>query len=284
MVLKVDLLVKYMSRVLSTIESNNLRSVWYESILTLKNYNEKSIESRLLKFGNTFFPDYYYCHCNADFVSKVTGNKAQPDILLVSKDFKKWYIVEVETLKKNHTHTLQQIEVFSNPKVDSSYLANYVCRKEKNLVPHKSTLRNTFDSIHPKVLVIFDGYNETVFSKIRTTFPVDIASIEVHKTSRHNGELLRLTGSYPYQVTSHYFLKPRKGDYLHYDVKNEGWIKNPSLKEIIAYHEYKQVKLHIIRIKKKDSIQIKIVDQIFEPDKVLILEKTISNKYFIKQL
>jgi len=265
-----------MAKILVTMEG-----IWYDEVRNLKNYNEKSIESRLLKNGNTIFQDFHYCLCNYTF-NNPAGEKAKPDIILISKDFKRWVIVEVELIEKGLSHTLTQLSVFSDCTFEPTTLLNHLKRKIGDLIGNETNMLSLFKK-KPDVLVVFDGYDQRKIDTITKSFNVQFASIEVFRTGKHNGELLKIYGEYPYQTIGFTFLKPIKGNDIFFDVTDNNFFKDSRIKEIDAFHDYKVLKLTIIRNSKTDIV-VKIPYLPFEPNKALVLEKTIGNKFIIKPL
>ena len=269
-----------MARILLTIENN-----WYNEIRSLKNYDEKSIETRILKYRKEIFSDFY-CIQSSHTFENTKSKTSRPDIILVAKDFKRWIIVEIETIGKGLSHTKSQLEVFVNcVNIDAKKLYNQLKSKEGALIKHESQVVNLFTTVNPEVLVIFDGYDKDKIEDILSNFKVSIASFEVYKTNKHSGEALKIYGDYPYQTHTFTFLKPRAGDFAHYDVSQSQFFKDPRVSEIDALHSYKLVKIKIIRSGKTGDMVVKIPeDNPFEPGKALLLEQTIGNKFIIKPL
>ncbi len=141
-----------MAQVLVTREN-----AWYQGIASLKNIREKELEESILRYATAVFSNYV-CFQSSFTFSNTTGETSDPDILLISKNFKSWLIVEVELGGKDLKHTRKQLRVFTDPIFDVEKLIPHCSGKSAELTGKENELRNLFTNQPPEVLVIFDSY------------------------------------------------------------------------------------------------------------------------------
>ena len=178
-------------------------NTWYQGIVNMRNYYESYVEQQALKLATSLFPDFYCIPCKFSF-GHATAKNREADIILVSKKFNKWVIIEVElSTKKSLKHTFDQLEVFTSPIFTSGALANDLIRKNKNLLLYKSQLINLFTNKAPEVTVLLDHLNEKVKNKIISRFPiVSVCALEIYKEFEGDYNMYLVKGEYPHLTIS----------------------------------------------------------------------------------
>src|SRR5687768_15283819 len=101
----------------------------YTPIANIKKYSEPDFEGKLWRYAKSIFKHYNVFKFKFPLsCDKIPGKPYEPDLLLVSKTFKKWVIVEVELCKPPNQHTLDQITCFSNPKIKPQEIVDFLIR------------------------------------------------------------------------------------------------------------------------------------------------------------
>ena len=107
---------------------------WYTPLASIRKYTEPKFEDKLWRYAKEIFEHYYvFKFKHSLFCNAIPGKPYKPDLLLVSKNFNKWVIIEVELCKTPSLHTLSQITCFSNPKVRPDKIAKFLIRMDKSM-------------------------------------------------------------------------------------------------------------------------------------------------------
>lgn len=264
-----------MAQVLVT-ESNK----WYQGIASLKNYYEADLEDRILKHKNEVFKDYYSFKCKFTFENSV-GETSDPDMLLISKNFDSWIIVELELGDKTLKHTKKQLRVFTKPKFNVNKLIDYCKRNAPELKGHISKLNALFSSIAPKVLVIYDYYDLKTFEILQKEFdPISICVFEIYNTKTDSFELYRFSGDYPFVTTDFSFLKERSDNYEIYEVQKPSLLDGLPEGYFEVLSKMRTLRVSLI-IDKKGNYYLKLLNNPFPPGRTLVIYKTLEKKYIL---
>lgn len=256
---------------------------WYQGIASLKNIREKELELSILKYASAVFNNYY-CFQSAFVFKNAAGETSGPDILLISRNFKQWLIVEVELAGKDLGHTRKQLRVFTNPLFGVGDLVKHCCEKTDDLVGKEAELNNLFANAAPEVLVIFDTHNSPVLSILQAEFTIKICVFEIYKTQSHDLELYRLSGDYPYVYSGGTFLKAWDGDFEIFKVERPEFFDDLGANtNFIAEHRLQTMNIILYR-SKKDEPFIKIPGNPFPPGKNLKIYRTEDNKFVIEKV
>lgn len=107
---------------------------------------EKHYLDRIMQWKESLFPDYWCVKFETDVISNDYGTR-KPDLALIDKKYRYWYVVEVELETDNKSHVEHQIKVFSSGKYNDRhaiYLKNQNSDldldKLKVLMPIKPTV------------------------------------------------------------------------------------------------------------------------------------------------
>jgi hypothetical protein len=98
------------------------------SLVSSDSVYEKDYENQIRRYSDKLFPDFYCVKFNAK-VNSVFGN-CIPDLALIHKDYKDWYVVEVEL--EHHSlshHVLDQIRSMHHGEYGESHV-EYLLQQE----------------------------------------------------------------------------------------------------------------------------------------------------------
>lgn len=256
---------------------------WYQAIAGLNSYNEKELEGRFLKYAIEVFQDYFMFQSAYTFINKLDESETSaPDIVLISKDFQEWRIVELELVGKGLKHTRKQLRVFTNPKFEIPRFTQHCIEKCPILKSHELELSELLKKT-PEVLVVFDNYQAKTLDPIRIEFKnARICVFEIYKTAGHTLELYRISGEYPYIKTKFTLLKPR-GFYT-YELHRSGFFPDQSKNEVEVWYEGMKYKSKVSWATKSNvqKCYLNIDNNPFPPDKLLMLEESLSGAYYLK--
>jgi hypothetical protein len=198
--------------------------------------------------------------------------------LLISKDFTKWLIVEVELVAKSLTHTRKQLRVFTSAIYNIDALIDYCVGQDASLDIFRAQLRILF-GIPPEVMVIFDSYHKKKLQQLQNEFKsIKICVFEVYKTNLHDFETYRLSGDYPYITSGYSYLKPSSGFEIYH-------VQRPDLMNGIPRGPmdvlYQMAKIKGLLMEDKGKVYLKISNNPFTPGKQLTLSKTHDGRFII---
>lgn len=207
----------------------------YSPIASIKQYNEPDFEDKLFRYAKKIFINYYVFKFKYSLsCDEIPGVNFQPDLLLVSKTFKKWVIVEVELCKPPTQHTLDQITCFSNPKFKAKPIADYLINHNSAMSAHEEDLINCFLNFSPELIVVVDDYSDNVFKKFyQHKKQLKICVLEVYKRLKYDFEGFRFGGDYPYELTNS--SKLEYIDAQHYKILKKDFAKDLPKTFILKY-------------------------------------------------
>lgn len=258
---------------------------WYQNIASVKNYYEKDFENKILKYAGDIFSNYHVLKCKTfDIVDKTDrSNKKRPDFLLISKNFKSWIIVEVETCGKQLNHTQDQIKCFLNPEYNISDFHKYLIDQNPYIELHKLQLLDILENRTPSVLVIFDDYCQKTFTSLTTKFKdIKICVMETYRTSDHPSEAYRISGEYPYEISGISQLRALE-DGQHFEVMRPDLLKEIDEGTDIDLNYYmRTIRARLLRTNKKTFL--KIPENPLPPDINIELNINLAKSLIIKRL
>jgi hypothetical protein len=147
------------------------------SLVSSDSVYEQDYENQILRFSRQLFPEYY-CRKFKTKVTSLYGN-CKPDLVLIHKEYKDWYIVEVELEHHslNH-HVLDQVQKMyhgeygethvrylleNNSDFDESRIRQLVRQKPRTLVIVPTSKNSWRESLYPyqtKIMTIQVWKNE----------------------------------------------------------------------------------------------------------------------------
>ncbi|MBI3234312.1 MAG: hypothetical protein HYZ42_09770 [Bacteroidetes bacterium] len=261
----------------------SIEDVWYQAIASIRNYSEPDFEEKIFKYSSDIFKNFYTVKFKYDIVNKTSrSEKCQPDLLIISKDFKRWIFIEVELCNKPLTHTKKQIRCFLNPEFDSTLAVDFLVRQNPYLAGNSMDLLNLIENTPPELLMIYDDYCHATFSKLLADFPkLKICILETYRTPLHECEAYRLSGDYPYEVS--FISKLAYKDEQHYKVLKTEIFNGFDEGDVEILYKMKKLKGVILKHPSKNQWFLKIprnplpndiaVQLHLDKDKQLIIQK-----------
>ena len=165
---------------------------WFEEIASHGHY-EAEFEKILQQEAERLFCDYFLIPFKTPVASDVDDDVREPDFALVHKDYRGWWVVEVELGHHSFSgHVLPQVRTLSHANYGREQ-ANYLCLHEASL--RRDKIFEMFKGEQPRVLVIVnssvDGWTEPLRS-----LGARVMICQMFRSHR-NKYLLRLNGDYP---------------------------------------------------------------------------------------
>lgn len=254
----------------------------YTPIASIKKYNEPDFEEKLWRYSKAIFEHYYVFKLKYElFCDAIPGRGFEPDLLLISKTFKKWVIIEVELCKAPTQHTLDQIACFSNPKINAKELVDFLIRNNPEYKPYESSLFDCLDNHPPDLIVVMDDYSDTVFSKFYDyKKQLKICVLEVYKRVDYPYEGFRFGGDYPYELTNS--SKIEYVDEQHFKILKKDFLKDLPNSFQIKF-DMEPFDASLIKINKKTTY-LKLPYHNIPSDIYLQMGRTLNNDYVIQKL
>lgn len=256
----------------------------YTPIASIKQYNEPDFEEKLWRYGNAIFAHYYVFKFKFDLTcDAIPGKSYQPDLLLVSKTFKKWVIIEVELCKTPTEHTLNQITCFSNPKIFPKSITEFLIRNNPEFASQEADLFDCFSNYSPDLIVVLDDYSDKVFNKFyEHKKQLKICVLEVYKRLDYPYEGFRFGGDYPYELTN-----SSKMEYI--DQQHFKIIKKDFLKDLPDNFEVKfdmePFSASLIKMTSTSrNTYLKLPEHNIPSDIYLQIGKNLDGEYIIQKL
>jgi len=181
-----------MSRILVASEKS-----WYDELNMIASYYEAEYERKIRQQVGAVFPDY---HTSSFKLEIQTDQKEarKADLAMVHKDFRDWWVVEVELVGHSLSHVLEQVSVFTHGTYNSIRIANYL--KDKNF--EENAVRLDYNKLkamifnqQPQVLVIVDEQQSEWESEL-SKHSASVCVFQVYRSTIGN-ESFRLNGEYP---------------------------------------------------------------------------------------
>jgi hypothetical protein len=255
----------------------NENNCWYQGIAALENFYEIELEQKIQKHADDAFNGYYTIKGKYTFSNRAKET-SDGDLLLISKDFTKWFILEVELIAKSLSHTKKQLRVFSAPIFDIDDLVEYCVRQRAELGNSRENLKELF-STPPEVLVVFDTYHKKKLTQLQKDFKsIKICVFEVYKTNTHDFETYRISGDYPYIISGYSYLKPSSG-FETYSIERYDLMNGVPRGDIDVL--YKMAKFKAKLLESKGVLFLQIPRNPFTAGKQLTLSRTHDSKFII---
>lgn len=139
-------------------------------------FNELELQSLILDNLSELLHDDFICILASPNISRrnISDQVCQPDLILIRKDFKKWFIVEVE-LKNNSFEAMhRQIDTFVNCDIsDPKSFFDYLKKKLTFYSPYINfvELEKMIASAQPEVILMADHIRSSWREKLIFEFP-----------------------------------------------------------------------------------------------------------------
>jgi len=168
---------------------------WYDSVS--QGQYETDFEALVTSRAHLLFPEFRTVSFKS--LIETESDARKPDIALVDKNYRSWWVVEVEMSRHSlQGHVLPQVEVFANGKYGPNH-AEYLCEKcpELELEP----LIEMIKGAQPRVLVIVDQNCPDWVDPLRQ-YDAILNVVEIFRSSR-NEHILRVNGESPASTPDH---------------------------------------------------------------------------------
>ena len=212
---------------------------WYDELSAISYYGETEFQKSIELHISEIFKDYY-AFPFAKAITSLLGT-SKPDIGLISKNLKEWWIIEVELGKHDlESHVLKQIDDFRFGKYPIPVFSKYFKRQIERI--HKISIDETklntlLKKRTPKILVIVDEEKQAWIDELDKR-KVNLCLFQVFKNFKGlNGyRLSDINGNYPYIKIQESHCVPEKffGNNL-LEVKNPSVIEKVKVKAKIEY-------------------------------------------------
>lgn len=144
-------------------------------------FHEGEFEKIVTLQAPDLYPDYYVIPFKKTVISP-HGNK-KPDLVFIAKDYKDWYVVEVEmTYHSLDSHVEPQIHSLATAKYDDDDVIKYMCKKCSKLDWAKTS--KLVHNEPAKILLILNELNDSWAGELNNKYGVITSVFEVfHNTS-----------------------------------------------------------------------------------------------------
>lgn len=256
----------------------------YTPIASIKKYNEPDFEDKLWRYGKVIFEHYHVFKFKYDLkCDALPGETYQPDLLLVSKTFKKWVIIEVELCKTPTKHTLNQITCFSNPKYKPKLITDFLMKQNPGFESQEQDFLDCFTNYSPDLIIVLDDYSDKVFQKFYNhSKQLKICVLEVYKRTQYTYEGFRFGGDYPYELTNS--SKIEYVDSQHYKIMKKDFIKDLPDKFNVTF-DMEPFEATLIKMKSTSRLTfLKLPEHNIPSDIYLQMGKNLNGEYIIQKL
>lgn len=172
-----------------------IRGEWYDQIAPTALY-EGEFETIFLQNADKVFPDHFVVPFKR-LVKSEYGN-AIPDLALIDRKYRSWWVVEVELSHHSLTgHVIPQVQVFATGEYDEQH-AKYLCTTTPEL-DHASVLA-MLKGQPPQVLVVVNAPCPEWIPVLRR-FGAIVTVFEIFR-SRLDRQVFRLNGEQPARPSS----------------------------------------------------------------------------------
>jgi hypothetical protein len=167
-----------------------VRDDWYEQVAPTAMY-EGEFETIFLQNAGHVFPEFHVVPFKV-LVDSAYGS-AKPDLALVDRSYRNWWVVEVELSHHSLTgHVLPQIQVFATGQYSEQHAA-HIARQSAELNP--SLITDMLKGQPPNVLVVVNAPRPD-WAPVLKRFGALVTVFEVFR-SGHGRQVFRLNGEQP---------------------------------------------------------------------------------------
>lgn len=172
------------------------------ALIKSNDWAEKYFSTVVQKFSHVIFPNHYCFKFEVDMF--FIGNKVRPDLILIEKQFKDWWLVEVELERHSwFSHIQEQIEKILNAEITdkhqekikqklSSHFEILGLNENKNQLDRVDSLIKTE---RHKTLVIVDSEPKSWMNELQKG-DARLMTVQVYRNDR-NDHLIRCDTSLP---------------------------------------------------------------------------------------
>lgn len=252
---------------------------WYDEIDPVSFY-EKHFETTFLEKISVVYPDFIGISF-ALKIETVLGESSKPDLAIIRKDYKEWYIIEAEMGRHSwEDHVEKQVKVFTNGIYEKNKIANYIFKQDLTNVLELKHLENMVSLIHPKVMVVVNEHKPHWQKEIKK-YKAFLSVFQIFK-GLNGFEIFRIEGDTPFVHRDKSHCDFLKGGSNILKVYTPHFITEPDDQEIQVTFRGKQTKW----IKKSQTngtvaLIFKGSSTFLQLEKKYILYITDKNEYFL---
>ncbi len=126
------------------------------------------------------YPDYYVIPFKKKVVSPYKN--AAPDLVFIAKDYKDWYIVEVEMAYHDFdTHIEPQIQKLASANYEDKSVVQYICKKSRSL--DQTKIRTLIHEEPVRILLILNEMNENWAKELKNKYGVITSVCNIFQSS-----------------------------------------------------------------------------------------------------
>ena len=151
-------------------------------------FYESHYENRIIANSNILFPDYHCLKFKMDVSSDDYGGPSRPDLVLIDKLYRYWYVVEVELDNDQLSAVENQVKIFTSGKYGDEH-AVYVHQKRRDLDLIK--LKKLM-STQPEVVVLLPRVKPSWANKL-AQYGTKFMIVEIFENSQKT-EIFRIDG------------------------------------------------------------------------------------------
>lgn len=174
---------------------------------------EIEYQRTLLSLADVLFPAYWAIEFSPLVFTE--DSAARPDIALIDKMYRHWWVVEVESIRHSlHNHVLPQIRTLRNAYYGREQV-DYIVRRRSDLARYR--LEAMISSDPPKLLVIVDSPNGLEWTPDVNQENAELLVVELYR-NRFNQTAASMTGSIwsaESSILSRCFVDRRLPNFLH---------------------------------------------------------------------
>lgn len=257
---------------------------WFDELNSVAYYGETEFEIELKQHLHNIFPNFYAFSYKLK-VQNSDGVTKKPDLALLKKDYKEWWIIETEL--ENHTleHVKSQVEIFKSGIYNSFITSDYIYDKVKSehrIILSKTKLRNLIMRETPKILVIVDSDKDGWTTELKR-INVDLCVFQIFKNCKGK-QAYRLSGQYPIIPEKQCFCRYHKTIANLIEVTKTNFLDTFSKKTVELVYDGKLTKWSIIRDHNK--LYLRFLGQVnpIPPNNKYVLQIHNAKKLIIKMV
>ncbi len=166
---------------------------WFDEIDPLSFY-EKHFEETFLSKIHEVYPDFIGIPFSLK-ISTIDKENSKPDLAMIRKDYKEWYIIEAEMGRHPwEGHVEKQVRVFSNGIYNKKKISQYIYSKNNDF--DIIELEKMVENFAPKVMVIVNEHKTDWEIKIKK-YKAYLSVFQIYK-GLNGFELFRISGDTPF--------------------------------------------------------------------------------------
>ncbi|HET7569928.1 MAG TPA: hypothetical protein VFK96_05005 [Gammaproteobacteria bacterium] len=167
-----------------------INNEWYDEVCPGALY-ESEYERILVQHADSIYPEYHVCPFKKTVYSD--DSSAKPDLALINRDYRDWWIIEVETATHSlNGHVLPQVRTLSRARYGSEE-AGYLC--DKNTYLDRTKVEEMLKGAPPRILVVVNRL-QPKWEPLLRQHDAEMAVVEIFR-SETNRAVFRVNGYHP---------------------------------------------------------------------------------------